>query len=93
MADDGVACSYSVEEIKSLTIPKLKAELTRLNHPIGSIKRKPQLVAALTVNDCLNLSKNVILNQLSKKIAMYFVSRYDLQLVMQLDALCRDIGW
>lgn len=40
----------SMEEVKSLTVPKLKAELTRLNQPLGGLKRKAQLVEALTVS-------------------------------------------
>eukprot|EP00752_Nemacystus_decipiens_P010538 g9384.t1 len=38
----------SVEEVMSLTVPKLKAELTRLNQPIAGLKRKAQFVEALT---------------------------------------------
>lgn len=40
----------SVQDIKSLTVPKLKAELQRLNQPTGGLKRKAQLVDALTVS-------------------------------------------
>ncbi|CAM9431774.1 unnamed protein product, partial [Scytosiphon promiscuus] len=38
----------SIEDVSSLTVPKLKAELTRLNQPLGGLKRKAQLVEALT---------------------------------------------
>lgn len=40
----------SIEELMSLTVPKLKAELTRLNQPLAGLKRKAQLVEALTVS-------------------------------------------
>lgn len=40
----------SIEDVSSLTVPKLKAELTRLNQPLGGLKRKVQLVEALTVS-------------------------------------------
>lgn len=40
----------SIEEVLSLTVPKLKAELTRLNQPLSGLKRKAQLVEALTVS-------------------------------------------
>ncbi|CAB1102451.1 unnamed protein product [Ectocarpus sp. CCAP 1310/34] len=40
--------SVSIDELSSLTVPKLKAELTRLNQPVGGLKRKAQLVEALT---------------------------------------------
>lgn len=40
----------SIDEVSSLTVPRLKAELTRLNQPIGGLKRKAQFVEALTVS-------------------------------------------
>ncbi|CAN0111047.1 unnamed protein product, partial [Ectocarpus sp. 12 AP-2014] len=40
--------SVSIDEVSSLTVPKLKAELTRLNQPVGGLKRKAQLAEALT---------------------------------------------
>lgn len=40
----------SLEEVSSLTVPKLKAELTRLGQPLQGLKRKAQLVEALTVS-------------------------------------------
>lgn len=44
------SCPFSVEEARSLTVPKLKAELIRLNQPISGLKRKAQYVEALTVS-------------------------------------------
>lgn len=43
-------CPLSLEEVKSLTVPKLKAELARLDQPTGGLKRKAQYVDALTVS-------------------------------------------
>lgn len=40
----------SIEEVNSLTVPKLKAELTRLGQPLAGLKRKTQFVEALTVS-------------------------------------------
>lgn len=40
----------SVEEVSALTVPKLKAELTRLGQSVQGLKRKAQLVEALTVS-------------------------------------------
>lgn len=51
--DDVATCSLSVDDVKSLTIPKLKAELTRLNQPIGGLKLKAQFVDALIVSFAL----------------------------------------
>lgn len=45
-----VSCPLSVEDVKSLTVPKLRAELTRLNQPMAGLKRKAQFVDALTVS-------------------------------------------
>lgn len=47
---DNAASTLSIEDIQSLTVPKLKAELTRLNQPVSGLKRKAQLVDALTVS-------------------------------------------
>lgn len=47
----------SIEEVNSLTVPKLKAELTRLNQPLAGLKRKAQLVEALTVSGTAELTK------------------------------------
>lgn len=47
---DNAAPTLSIQDIKSLTVPKLKAELTRLNQPVSGLKRKAQLVDALTVS-------------------------------------------
>lgn len=44
------SCPFSVEEARSLTVPKLKAELIRLNQPISGLKRKAHYVEALTVS-------------------------------------------
>lgn len=48
--DEVATCSLSVDDVKSLTIPKLKAELTRLNQPIGGLKLKAQFADALVVS-------------------------------------------
>lgn len=49
MADSRI-CDFSVDEVQGLTVSKLKAELTRLNVPVVNIKRKAQLIEALTVS-------------------------------------------
>lgn len=47
---DNAGPTLSIGDVKSLTVPKLKAELTRLNQPVSGLKRKAQLVDALTVS-------------------------------------------
>lgn len=46
----GMSSLISIDEVASLTVPKLKAELTRLNQPLAGLKRKAQLADALTVS-------------------------------------------
>eukprot|EP00903_Cladosiphon_okamuranus_P020031 g18399.t1 len=43
-----MSCLMSIEEVNSLTIPKLKAELTKLGQPLAGLKRKADFVEALT---------------------------------------------
>lgn len=50
MADDTVASEYTVGDVKGLTVPKLKVELTRLKQPLAGLKLKAQFADALTVS-------------------------------------------
>ena len=51
-------CPFSVEEAKSLTVPKLKAELIRLNQPVAGLKRKAHFVDALIVSTAMWIDLN-----------------------------------
>lgn len=45
-----VTCHFSVDDVKDLTVPKLKAELARLNQPLTGLKLKAHFADALTVS-------------------------------------------
>lgn len=60
MADYTVASDYTVEDVRGLTVPKLKAELARLNQPLAGLKLKAQFADALTVSSLSELAPKEI---------------------------------